>query len=137
MRIHLIDKYSELETFKPLNEKDIEELKNQISPLIISTDDDELAKRFDYLMYTIQFGYLEKRSIDKPRGRVIGTAEKLETKGTIDQVRRNAELIREIQTEVFWEEADAFNYEEIRQEKVNIVKDIVSTVDKVNGRLSV
>lgn len=122
MRLHLIHKYSEEETFESLSEKNIKELKDEISPLILSTDDDELAKRFDYLMYTIQFAYLEKRPMNRPRGRVIGTAEKLETKGSIAQVRNNAELLDRIQTKEFWEEADIFDFEKVREALRELIK---------------
>lgn len=122
MRLHLIDKYSEKESFETLNEKDILELKDEISPLILSIDEDELAKRFDYLMYTIQFAYLEKRPMNKPRGRVIATAEKLETKGSIVQVRSNKEIIEKIQTQEFWDEADIFDYEVVREALRELIK---------------
>ncbi|MGO1580117.1 MAG: DEAD/DEAH box helicase family protein [Peptoniphilaceae bacterium] len=126
MRIHLIDKCSEKETFETLNEEIIKELKDEIAPLILSTDDDELAKRFDYLMYTIQFAYLEKKPMNKPRGRVIGTAEKLERKGSIAQVRNEKETIDKIQTKEFWEEADIFDYELVRQ----ALRDLIKLIDR-------
>ena len=122
MRIYLIDKYSEKETFETLTEEKIKELKDEIAPLILSIDDDELAKRFDYLMYTIQYAYLEKRPINKPKGRVIGTAEKLERKGSIDQVRKQSEIIENIQTKEFWEDADIFDYELVRKALRELIK---------------
>lgn len=126
MRIHLIDKYSDKEAFKTLSEKDALTLKEEISPLIISTDEDELAKRFDYLMYTIEFAYLEKRPMNRPKGRVVSTAEKLETKGSISQVRDNKEIIDKIQTEEFWEEADIFDYELVRK----ALRDLIKLIDR-------
>lgn len=69
MRLHLLDKYSNRDAFLSLNEMDISHLKDEISPLIISLDEDELAKRFDYLMYAIQFAYLEKDQwVDQKEG---------------------------------------------------------------------
>lgn len=79
MQIHLLDKYSDKKEYESLRELDVTNLKEKISPLIISTDEDELAKRFDYLMYTIEFAFLEKRPAAKPKGRVIQTAQDLET----------------------------------------------------------
>lgn len=38
--------------------------------LSISPDNYELAKGFDYLMYTIQYAYLEKKPYSKPKSRV-------------------------------------------------------------------
>ena len=126
MRIHLIDKYSNKETFETLSEKDVLTLKEEISPLIISTDEDELAKSFDYLMYTIEFAYLEKRPMNRPKRRVIKTAENLETKGSISQVRDNKEIIDKIQTEEFWEEASLFDYELVRE----ALRDLIKLIDK-------
>lgn len=126
MRIHLIDKYSDKDTFETLNEKDVLTLKEQISPLVISTDEDELAKRFDYLMYTIEFAYLEKRPMGRPKSRVVKTAEKLETKGSISQVRDNKEIIDKIQTEEFWVEADIFDYELVRE----ALRDLIKLIDR-------
>lgn len=125
MRLHIIDQYSVTEAFEALTEKDVTHLKEDISPLIISTDEDELAKRFDYLMYTIEFAYLEKRLMNRPRGRVVSTAEKLESKGTASQVRENKELIERIQTDVFWEEANIFDYETVRE----VLRELIRLID--------
>lgn len=126
MRIHLIDRYLNKEAFKTLSEKDVSNLKDEISTLIISTDEDELAKGFDYLIYTIEFAYLEKRPMNRPKGRVVSTAEKLETKGSISQVRDNKEIIDKIQTEEFWEEADIFDYELVRK----ALRDLIKLIDR-------
>ena len=131
MRIHLIDKYSNKEAFKTLSEKDVLTLKEEISPLIISTDEDELAKRFDYLMYTVEFAYLEKRPMNRPKGKVVSTAEKLETKGSVSQVRDNKEIIDKIQTEEFWEEANLFDYELVRK----ALRDLIKLIDKENREI--
>src|SRR5699024_7129902 len=122
MRLHLIDRYSDKRAFESLDEIDVKNLKDEISPLIISTDDDELAKRFDYLMYTIQYAYLEKKPYSKPKGRVKRTANDLEKKGSIGQVEKNKELIYEIQEEEFWEEADLFDYERVRKALRELIK---------------
>lgn len=81
---------------------------------------------FDYLMYTIQFAYLERKPMNKPRGRVIGTAEKLERKGSIAQVRNEKETIDKIQTKEFWEDADIFDYELVRQ----ALRDLIKLIDR-------
>ena len=126
MRLHLIDKYSDKKAFESLEEIDVKNLKDEISPLIISTDDDELAKRFDYLMYTIQFAFLEKRPFAKPKSKVKKTANDLEKKGSIGQVQKNKDLIYEIQEEEFWEQADIFDYERVRK----ALRDLIKLIDR-------
>ena len=101
---------------------DIFDLKEEISPLIISADGDEMAKRFDYLLYTIEFAYLDKKAFSRPKARVVRTAEKLETKGSIAQVEKNKDLIYRIQEEEFWEEADIFDYEIVRKALRELIK---------------
>ena len=49
-------------------------------------------------MYTIQFAYLDKSPINRPKSRVVSTAEKLEYKGSITQVKQNKEIIEKIRT---------------------------------------
>lgn len=126
MRLYLIDKYSDKKSFESLSEVDIFNLKEEIAPLIISIDDDEMAKRFDYLLYTIEFAYLDKKSFSRPKSKVVGTAEKLESKGSIGQVRKNKELIYRIQEEEFWEESDIFDYEVVRK----ALRELIKLIDK-------
>lgn len=92
----------------------------------IPTDDDELAKRFDYLMYTIQYAYLEKKPYSKPKTRVKKTANDLEKKGSIGQVQKNKELIYQLQEEEFWEDADLFDYERVRK----ALRDLIKLIDR-------
>lgn len=122
MRQHLIDKYSDKRAFDSLSEADIFDLKEEISPLIISADGDEMAKRFDYLLYTIEFAFLDKKPFSRPKASVVATAEKLERKGSIGQVEKNKELIYRIQEEEFWEEADLFDYEIVRKALRELIK---------------
>ena len=122
MRQHLIDKYSDKRAFDSLSEADIFDLKEEISPLIISADGDEMAKRFDYLLYTIEFAFLDKKPFSRPKSSVVATAEKLERKGSIGQVEKNKELIYRIQEEEFWEEADLFDYEIVRKALRELIK---------------
>ncbi len=131
MRIYLIEKYSSRKTFKSLSEKDALNLKEEISPLVVSTDEDELAKRFDYLMYTIEFAYLEKRPMNRPKRRVVKTAENLATKGSISQVQDNREIIDKIQTKEFWEKANLFDYELVRK----ALRALIKLIDKEERKI--
>lgn len=126
MRIHCIDKYSDKEVFKDIEEIDITNLKNEISPLILSTDEDELAKTFDYLMYTIQLAYLEKRTNYNSNTRLIKTAKELSGKYSIDEVRKNKDLLEKIQEEDFWQRADVFEFEKVRV----VLRDLIKLIDR-------
>lgn len=61
-----------------------------------------------YLIFTIEYADLKGIVASKPKLKVVTTAEKLATKGTIAMVKRQEHLISKVQTDEFWEEADIF-----------------------------
>lgn len=67
----------------------------------------------------------------RPKGRVIRTAEKLENKGTISQVIAEKDIIIRIQTEEFWDEADIFDYESVRQ----ALRDLIKLIDSKDTKI--
>jgi len=122
MKIQYIHKYSQNNTYTDLKDCDIREIEEHIAPLIQSTDDDELAKRFDYLMYTIELAELRGIKASKSKNRVVETAMSLESKGTIQQVKKQKEILQIIQTDEYWNEADIFDHEEVRKALRELLK---------------
>ena len=131
MKGAIIDKYKKLDNYKALNEKDVQELKNIIAPLITYTEEEELSKRFDYQMYVIENAYLEKKSFLRAKNRVIETAEKLSEKGTIEKISKKKETITKIQKEEFWKNADLFQFEEVRKE----LRELVILLDRITTKI--
>jgi len=131
MKGAIIDKYKKIDSYEALNEKDVQELKNIIAPLITYREEEELPKRFDYQMYVIENAYLEKKSFLRAKNRVIETAEKLSEKGTIEKISKKKETITKIQKEEFWENADLFQFEEVRKE----LRDLVTLLDGITTKI--
>lgn len=131
MKGAIVDKYKKIDNYKVLNEKNVEELKNIIAPLITYTEEEELSKRFDYQMYVIENAYLGKKSFLKAKNRVIETAEKLSEKGTIEKISKKKETITKIQKEEFWENADLFQFEEVRKE----LRELVILLDRITTKI--
>ena len=131
MKGAIIDKYKKIDSYKALNEKDVQELKNVIAPLVTYREEEELPKRFDYQMYVIENAYLEKKSFLRAKNRVIETAEKLSEKGTIEKISKKKETITKIQKEEFWESADLFQFEEVRKE----LRDLVTLLDGITVKI--
>ena len=73
-----------------------------------------MAKRFDYLMFTIEFAELTNIKANKAKDNVVKTAVLLGKIGTIPQVLEQKELISRVQTDDFWTLADIFDYELVR-----------------------
>ena len=131
MKGAIIDKYKKIDNYKVLNEKNVEELKNIIAPLITYTEEEELSKRFDYQMYVIENAYLGKKSFLRAKNRVIETAEKLSEKGTIEKISKKKETITKIQKEEFWKNADLFQFEEVRKE----LRELVILLDRITTKI--
>lgn len=115
MKIKYIHRYNQKDGWEDLNENHVRELEEHIAHLIMPIDDDELAKRFDYLMYTIEYADLKGMVASKPKTKVVSTADRLSLKGHLSQVKRHEELIYRVQTDEFWENADIFEFEIVRK----------------------
>ena len=58
----------------------------------------------------------------KPKNRVVGTAEKLSSKGSIEKVKQQEDLIYKVQTNEYWETADLFEHEKVREAFRDLIK---------------
>ena len=125
-RVKLHQKYVETyradEPWQCLETKEVSELKQHIAPLITWLDEDELAKRFDYLIYTVDLAYLESKNASNPIKSIVKTAEELSKLGTIPQVMEQRYIIEKVQTDEFWESADIFELEEVREALRELIK---------------
>ena len=115
MRREYVDIYRNIENWQDLDSIKISDIKQNISPIIQPADKDELARRFDYVMYSIILGTLNKTSIAKPVNIVIASCQQLASKYTIPQVAAKKEIIEKILKEGYWEESRLPDYEQARQ----------------------
>ena len=129
MKLQFIHRFNQMSAYECLTDTDLRELEENIAPLILAIDDDELAKRFDYLMYTIEYADLRRVPASKPKNRVVSTAERLAYKGSIEKVKRQEALIYKVQTNEHWEEADIFDHEEVRE----AFRDLIKFLDSQSG----
>ena len=112
-----VEKYRKRESFKLLAEMDKYELMKYIAPLITSNDADEFAKRFDNFMYSLMLSQIDQLpKLGYFRKQLIQTAELLEKKIAIPQVKAKLSLIKDIQTEEFWKDISILTLEMVRQE---------------------
>lgn len=124
VRMHLqyVHKYKNRENWQALGVTNVSEIQEHISPLIISISDDELAKRFDSVMYSIELAKLTAKNAARPIKSVIQTAEDLSKLSTIPQVNAKRDILLKVQSDVFWEESSIFNLEEVRESIRELVK---------------
>lgn len=126
MKVKYVHKFQNEETWEALTTNDVRELKEEVAPLIIPEQDDEMSKRFDNVMYTIELDYLTVQKAIKPIRTVVETAEKLSEIGTIPKIVENKDLLIHVQSTDFWDEADIFELEEVRE----VMRELVQFIEK-------
>nr|WP_330415663.1 DEAD/DEAH box helicase family protein [Peptoclostridium sp. AF21-18] len=129
--LRYVDKYRDKSAWNGLGAIDIAEIKEYITPIIKLDDDNEFAKRFDILMYTIQLASLNGSNASANIKSVIDTAEKLSRLGSIPQVMEKKYIIEKVMTEEFWEDVDIFNLEEVREALRDLIRFLEKEVQKI------
>lgn len=114
MKIKYVDKFSHLDSWKTLTILNVNDLKKHISPLIKPEKDDELAKRFDLWLFTIELSTLTKSNATRAIRQVMESAQELQKLGTIPQILEQKELIKKIQEPEFWKQPTLEALEEVR-----------------------
>ncbi|MFD0619697.1 DEAD/DEAH box helicase family protein [Paenibacillus sp. GCM10027629] len=126
-----VDTYKNKDAWQSLGTASVAEIKEYIAPLITPLQDDELAKRFDLLIYTVDLAYLQQRNASKPIRSIVQTAEALSKLGTIPQVVEKKYIIEKVQTDEFWQSADMLELEAVRVALRELIKFIEKSKQKI------
>lgn len=126
MKNKYVHQFQNRDSWEALTMNDIRALKGEVAPLIIPDDDDEMAKRFDNVMYTIELAHLTAQKAAKPIRAVVSTAEKLSEIGTIPKINENRNVLTRVQSTEFWDETDIFELEEVRK----VMRELVQFLEK-------
>ncbi|MDM0932361.1 DEAD/DEAH box helicase family protein [Clostridium perfringens] len=133
VRMHLpyIHKYKNREVWQSIGELSQNDIKEHIAPIVNSINDDELAKRFDLVMYTIQLAKLQNLGAKRGIKNVMQTAERLSKLGTIPEVKEKKAVIERVMTSEFWEEANIFDMDKVRED----LRELLKYLEKVNQKI--
>lgn len=112
--LRYVEIYRALSSWNSLETIEIADIKEHIAPLVKPKKEDELARRFDYLVYSIDLGLLQSKSIQTPVNIVIQTAEQLSYKYSIPQVQKKKDIIEKVQTTEFWDGVNIIELETVR-----------------------
>jgi type I restriction enzyme R subunit len=116
-QLRYVEKFSVKNAFQCLTATDVEELVKRLANLVPAVGDDEAARRFDILMYQYMFAVVsaDEGKMRSVSNRIIGIAAALETKkATLNDVKKNAELLARVQQAEFWEKATFPQLDEVR-----------------------
>ena len=126
LRMQSVEKYKQPGAFNYISEGDKGELLQQIAPIVQMDDNDEYAKRFDNFMYGLMIASMEQMPSFKhaqKQLRDMGTL--LERKISIPQIKAKLPIIKEVNTDAFWEANDILLFEKVRKELRELIKFIV------------
>ncbi len=131
MHQRYVETYRNKDAWQNLGTASVAEIKEHIAPLVTLLNDDELAKRFDYLIYTVELAYLQNKNASKPIRSIIQTAEELSKLSSVPQVMEQKYIIEKVQTDEFWESADILELEEVREALRELIKFIERNKQKI------
>ena len=130
--LRYVQLFRDISSWNNLETVEISNIKEHISPLIKPKKDNELARRFDYLMYSIALGMLQSKSVKAPIRIVVKTAELLSAKvPSVSQVREKKEVIERVQTEEFWNATNVVELNAVRE----ALRDLLQYIDKVERKI--
>ena len=125
--LRYVEMYRTLSNWDSLETLQISEIKEHISPLVKPKQEDELVRRFDYLMYSIDLGMLQSKNVQKPVNVVVTTAELLSHKYTIPQVKAQKDILEKVQTTEFWDNTNILELDTVRI----AMRELIQYLDKI------
>ncbi len=106
-----------------ISEVDVNTLSNEIAPLLPKNTLDESAKKFDVLTMLIELSLLDgETSCVKAVQNVQTIAEKLQEKATLPQVQSKMATIKEVLSDVAWQNVSLNWLEKVRKDLRDLVK---------------
>ena len=106
-------------------------MKKHIAPLIVLDDKDELAKRFDHLMLTIELALLQSKDPSRNVKIAVSTAESLSHLYLIPQVKAQKQMIEKAMNVGFWGDASILDLEEVRV----ALRDLVQYIERKKRKI--
>ena len=127
MNLRHVKHFSHKLSWANITQSEVLDLKNHISKLILpDKEDHELARRFDIIMLNLKLAMLASRDGSKFISRVASIAGQL-SKVNVPEVKNNASLLKELQTEAFWNKVHVKRLEEVRKSVRELMKYLESS----------
>lgn len=116
MELKYVIAYSEKRPWQTLTAIKVIEIKEHISKLLFPMKEDhELARRFDIIILNLQLATLLSRDAGRYINKVASIAQKL-CKINIPEVKAKDKILKDLQTDLFWEAAHVKRLDEVRVE---------------------
>lgn len=119
----VVEKYRDVHQFNTLNELNIKELIDHLGPIVFEVEEDELAKRFDQLCYTMELEVLKNGSVAAHLVQETRSlADALSKRATIPMVGEKMPLIKQVQGAAYWVEMPLAKLEHLRKDLRHLMR---------------
>ena len=126
----LIDKYSNIKTWQHIDEISYEEIKDSLIPLFYIDDNDEWAKRFDNIIYSLQIRKLSNKNYNVQVNYIVSFMDDLMKLGTVPLVQERRDYIIKASNKMNFERMGFFELEEMRIK----LRDLIKLIDRGGQR---
>ena len=121
-RIKYVEKYKDVVNWNNLTDLAVKEIKDNLTSLIISNDNDESAKQFDRLMLSIELSKMLNMKYEREMRKLNHIGEGLINLSNIPQVQVKNADIKKIVEEKYIEKSDVIEVDRIRDSLRELIK---------------
>lgn len=121
-RIQYVEKYKNIVNWNNLTDLAVKEIKDNLTSLILSNDNDESAKQFDRLMLAIELSKMLNMKYERETSRLNRIGEGLTGLLNIPQVQAKNDDIKKILEDNYIERADIIEVDRMRDSLRELIK---------------
>ena len=117
-----VEQYNDERTYDILTEEKINQLRAELTPLILPDEDEASAVRFDALLYGIELAYLADKTYTRAKKDLVKRVAGIAGVANIPEIAAQSELIENILHGTYLDRAGIHEFEYIRQNLRDLMK---------------
>lgn len=129
-KMQYVDKYKDIVNWNNLTDLAVKEIKDNLTSLIMSNDNDETAKQFDRLMLSIELSKMLNMRYEREKSRLFYIGEGLIGLMNIPQVADKKDDVQKLLKEDYINKADIFEIDGIRDSLRELIKYLPKRIRK-------
>lgn len=120
--LRFVEQYKDERTYNILTEEKLNQLRAELTPLILPDEDEASAVRFDALLYGIELAYLADKTYTRAKKDLVKRVAGIAGVANIPEIAAQSELIENILHGTYLERAGIHEFEYIRQNLRDLMK---------------
>ena len=120
--LRFVEQYNDERTYDILTEEKLNQLRAELTPLILPDEDEASAVRFDALLYGIELAYLADKTYTRAKKDLVKRVAGVAGVANIPEIAAQSELIENILHGTYLDRAGIHEFEYIRQNLRDLMK---------------